>query len=60
MNRPRILIIEDDDLQYEIYEETLAQYELVRTSTASDALQAVAKNPERIPAAGGQTIIKEL
>src|SRR5947199_3716846 len=43
MNRPRILIIEDDDLQYEIYEETLAQYELVRTSTASDALQAVAK-----------------
>src|SRR5437016_9345429 len=43
MNRPRILIIEDDDLQYEIYEEILAQYELVRTSTASDALQAVAK-----------------
>jgi DNA-binding NtrC family response regulator len=43
MNRPRILIIEDDDLQYEIYEEALAQYELVRTATASDALQAVAK-----------------
>jgi len=43
MNRPRILIIEDDDLQYEIYEEALAQYELVRTTTASDALQAVAK-----------------
>jgi DNA-binding NtrC family response regulator len=43
MNRPRILIIEDDDLQYEIYEEALAQYELVRTATASDALQAVAQ-----------------
>jgi DNA-binding NtrC family response regulator len=45
MNRPRILIIEDDDLQYEIYEEALAQYELVRTATASDALQAAAKTP---------------
>ncbi len=43
MNRPRILIIEDDDLQYEIYEEALGQYELVRTATGSDALQAVAQ-----------------
>jgi DNA-binding NtrC family response regulator len=43
MNRPRILIIEDDDLQYEIYEEALSRYELIRTATASDALQAVAK-----------------
>ena len=34
MNRPRILIIEDDDLQHEIYEEALAHYELVRTTTA--------------------------
>src|SRR5947209_10729908 len=48
MNRPRILIIEDDDLQYEIYEEVLAQYELVRTATASDALQAVAKTPPNL------------
>jgi DNA-binding NtrC family response regulator len=43
MNCPRILIIEDDDLQYEIYEEALSRYELIRTATASDALQAVAK-----------------
>ena len=43
MNQPLILIIEDDDLQYEIYQEALAQYELVRTVTASDALQAIAK-----------------
>ena len=48
MNRPRILIIEDDDLQYEIYEEALARYELVRTATASDALQAVAKTPPNL------------
>src|SRR6059036_2044687 len=48
MNRPRILIIEDDDLQYEIYEEALAQYVLVRTDTASDALQVVAKTPPNL------------
>jgi len=48
MNRPRILIIEDDDLQYEIYEEALAKYELVRTATASDALRAVAKTPPNL------------
>jgi len=48
MNRPRILIIEDDDLQYEIYEEALARYELFRTATASDALQAVAKTPPNL------------
>jgi DNA-binding NtrC family response regulator len=45
MNRPRILIVEDDDLQYEIYEEALARYELVRSVTASDALKAVAQAP---------------
>lgn len=48
MNCPRILIIEDDDLQYEIYEEALARYELFRTATASDALQAVAKTPPNL------------
>lgn len=48
MNRPRILIIEDDDLQYEIYEEALAQYELIRTATASNALQTVAKTPPNV------------
>src|SRR2546427_231843 len=48
MNQPLILIIEDDDLQYELYEETLAQYELVRTATASDALRAVAKTPPNL------------
>src|SRR5262245_30657623 len=45
MNPPLILIIEDDDFQYEIYEETLSKYRLVRATAASDALKAVARNP---------------
>ena len=44
MNKPLILIIEDDDLQYEIYEEALSQYQLRRVTSGSDALAAVAKN----------------
>ncbi|MSU21665.1 MAG: response regulator [Pedosphaera sp.] len=42
MNKPRILIIEDDDFQYEIYEEALAAYQLTRTVTGSEALTAIA------------------
>lgn len=38
---PTILIIEDDDLQYEIYEEALANYQLVRAKTGSDALAQI-------------------
>ena len=48
MNNPRILIIEDDDLQFEIYEEALAKYELVRVAAASDALKTVARNPPNL------------
>jgi DNA-binding NtrC family response regulator len=43
MNRPSVLIIEDDDLQYEIYEEALAGYDLVRTTTARAALKLLAQ-----------------
>jgi DNA-binding NtrC family response regulator len=43
MNKPRILVIEDDDLQYELYEDALSQYDLARVTTASDALEAAAK-----------------
>ena len=43
--KPRILIVEDDDLQYEIYEEALSVYELVRARTGSDALARLAKTP---------------
>ena len=48
MNRPQILIVEDDDLQYEIYEDALAQYELKRARTASEGLAAVAKDPPNL------------
>lgn len=45
MSAPVILVIEDDDLQYEIYEEALAEYTLVRTKTVTAALREVAKHP---------------
>lgn len=41
MSKPRILIIEDDDLQYEIYEEALSAYELRRGTTGSAALESI-------------------
>jgi DNA-binding NtrC family response regulator len=37
-----ILIIEDDDLQYEIYEETLGQFQLVRVKNGTEALAHIA------------------
>jgi DNA-binding NtrC family response regulator len=45
MNRPHILIIEDDDFQYEIYEEALSDYKLSRARSASDALTTLAQHP---------------
>ena len=39
-----ILVIEDDDLQYEIYEDTLAGYNLVRVKNGTDALAAIPRN----------------
>ncbi len=47
MNPPVILIIEDDDLQYEIYEEALAKYRLVRVQNGSEALALI---PQERPA----------
>jgi DNA-binding NtrC family response regulator len=47
MDTPKILIIEDDDLQYEIYEESLARYRLIRVTNGTQALAAIAKeSPE--------------
>jgi len=43
MNARRILVVEDDDLQYEIYEEALAQHVLTRAETASQALTTIAQ-----------------
>ena len=48
MNRPRILIVEDDDLQYEIYEDALAAYDLTRVKTGSAALQALREKPPHL------------
>src|SRR5438445_45832 len=41
MTSPTILIIEDDDFQYEIYEEALVKYDLVRAQTGSEALAQI-------------------
>ncbi|PWU11358.1 MAG: response regulator receiver protein [Verrucomicrobia bacterium] len=40
------MIIEDDDLQFEIYEEALAKYALLRVKTGTDALATI---PEKRP-----------
>lgn len=45
MNPPTLLIIEDDDLQYEIYEEALSKYKLLRVESGSEALAQIPKNP---------------
>jgi DNA-binding NtrC family response regulator len=45
MNPPTILIVEDDDLQYEIYEEALANYRLVRVKNGTEALAQIPRQP---------------
>ena len=44
-DHPTLLIVEDDDLQYEIYEEALAAYRLVRVKKGSDALKQIPQDP---------------
>lgn len=47
MNTPSVLIIEDDDFQYEIYEEALSKYQLNRVRSGSEALaQIPAQRPD--------------
>jgi DNA-binding NtrC family response regulator len=48
MNKPRILVIEDDDLQYELYEDILSNYDLARVLTGSDALESAAHQPPNL------------
>jgi DNA-binding NtrC family response regulator len=48
MSKAQILIIEDDDLQYEIYEEALAEYDLARAVSGSEALKAISRNPPNL------------
>lgn len=42
---PHILIIEDDNFQYEIYEEALSEYRLTRATSGTDALGKIASSP---------------
>lgn len=48
MNEARLLIIEDDDFQYEIYEEALSKYSLTRALNGSQALALIAKEPPNV------------
>ena len=41
--KPHLLIIEDDDLQYEIYEDALSRFQLTRAKTGSAALVLLAR-----------------
>ncbi|HXT10486.1 MAG TPA: response regulator [Candidatus Angelobacter sp.] len=41
MSQPTLLIIEDDDFQYEIYEEALGKYNLVRVTNGTEALKQI-------------------
>jgi CheY-like chemotaxis protein len=45
MNEPRILVVEDDDLQDEIYQESLSGYRLTRVRSGREALAAIAEQP---------------
>ncbi len=46
--KPCVLVIEDDDLQYEIYEDALASYELMRANTCTEAFVLVRKTPPHV------------
>ena len=49
MNRATLLVIEDDDFQYELYEEALDAYDLVRVKNGSEALaQVTRKVPDAV------------
>src|SRR5689334_19423585 len=45
MSDPTILIVEDDDLQYEIYEDALSKYQLVRATSGTQALAQIPVHP---------------
>lgn len=48
MDAAKILIVEDDDLQYEIYEEALSKYKLIRVPNGSQALAAISKETPQL------------
>jgi len=48
MDHLKLLIIEDDDLQSEIYEEALSSYDITRVTSGSEALKTIASNPPHL------------
>lgn len=48
MDKPRILIVEDDDLQAEIYEDALADFELTRARSGREALDLLPKTAPHV------------
>ena len=48
MTRPAILIVEDEDLQYEIYQDALEGYDLVRARSGQEALQVLTSTPVKL------------
>src|ERR1044072_9137775 len=48
MTAPNVLIIEDDDFQYEIYEEALAKYKLTRVKNGTDALAQIPRERPQV------------
>lgn len=45
MERAHLLIVEDDDFQYEIYEDALGQYRLTRALSGTDAIGKISDDP---------------
>src|SRR5580700_2553516 len=45
MSKALILIVEDDDLQFEIYEEALVKHTLTRVKTGTEALASIGRQP---------------
>src|SRR5258708_37382126 len=48
MSKAQILIVEDDVLQYEIYEEALSEYDLAMALSGREALKAISRNPPNL------------
>lgn len=46
--RASILIVEDDDLQYEIYEDALADFDLTRVTRASEGFELATRRPPNL------------
>lgn len=48
MSKPAVLVVEDDDLQYEVYEDALSDYTLMRATTGREALEILSRHPVKV------------